>query len=225
MINDKKGFTLFETLVCVGIIAVIAAIAVPVTQGFIEKARILDANTKAKTISNIINAYLINQEISDKGMVNNGKYMYIAIAAGSEPLVSDARITARNDFVKDDAEIISSSWKTPYMEHLLNIIKEINDNFSGNLNSCFIIAVISNNSVVQVYYVPNIDKADLNPDYNETVLFFSKHCEIKGKTDNMNNEPYSDKCTVFIKKDGTVSEGRSATGMYKGMIIGTSPVI
>lgn len=231
---NKKGFTLAELIVCIGIIAVIIAIIIPVTQGFLSRASILDANVKAKTAAKVIDIYLLEQSLNDDGMRNNGKYCYVAIAIGSEPIIFDenfalrdyVKIKSKNDFINQSIEeqITDSCWITNNYTHLEKITKALDGAFN-RLSSCFIAAVVSDNKTVQVYYVPNIINLGFNANYNGVADFFSEHCIIKGKTDSIETEPEKDRGTVFIKKEGTIKNGRSTAGIYDGIIVGTSPVI
>lgn len=56
MKQNKKGFTLVELIVVMAIIAVLAAILVPTMLGFMNNAKITQANANAKSINTAYNA-------------------------------------------------------------------------------------------------------------------------------------------------------------------------
>lgn len=232
---NKKGFTVAEVVICLGIIAVIIAIIIPVTQGFLAKANILDANLKAKNAYNVINLYLLEQEINGNGMRYNGKFSYVAIAAGDTPILFDAdfdmnayaAVKAKNDFITSnliEVSITDSIWVDRSYPHRMEITKKLDKSFDCLL-SCFVAAVISDNKAAQVFYVPNTVSLGFDADYREVEKFFTAHCVIKGKTDNIAAEPDCDMGTVFYIKENVITEGRSTADSYKGMIVGTSPVV
>lgn len=232
---NKEGFTLAEAVICLGIIAVIIAVIIPVTQGFLARASILDANLKAKTASNVINMYLLEQEINGNGMKCNGKFSYLAVAAGNEPIVYDANfdinayaaIKVSNDYITEtlaETSITDSIWVNRAYPHRVEMTKSLDKAFNCLL-ACFVAAVISDNKAVQTFYVPNTFNLGFDTNYREVEEFFAAHCVIKGKTENMAAEPECDRGTVFYVKEGAVRNGRSATDIYNGIIVGTSPVI
>ncbi len=55
--NSKKGFTLVELMVVILIVGILAAVAIPLMQGRIDKAKWSEANATAGTIRTAVRAY------------------------------------------------------------------------------------------------------------------------------------------------------------------------
>ena len=62
-IKSKKGFTLIELLVVIGILAVLAAIAIPSVAGLIDRANVSSDNTNANEMTNAIERFASEYEL------------------------------------------------------------------------------------------------------------------------------------------------------------------
>ncbi len=62
--NSKKGFTLVELMVVILIVGILAAVAIPLMQGRIDKAKWSEANATAGTIRTAVRAYAAETSIA-----------------------------------------------------------------------------------------------------------------------------------------------------------------
>ncbi len=71
--NSKKGFTLVELMVVILIVGILAAVAIPLMQGRIDKAKWSEANASAGTIRTAIRAYVAETSLATaQGLIGNG---------------------------------------------------------------------------------------------------------------------------------------------------------
>lgn len=62
--NNRKGFTLVELMVVILIVGILAAVAIPLMQGRIDKAKWSEANATAGTIRTAVRAYSAETSIT-----------------------------------------------------------------------------------------------------------------------------------------------------------------
>jgi prepilin-type N-terminal cleavage/methylation domain-containing protein len=62
--KSRKGFTLVELMVVILIVGILAAVAIPLMQGRIDKAKWSEANATAGTIRTAIRAYAAETNVS-----------------------------------------------------------------------------------------------------------------------------------------------------------------
>ena len=75
--NSKKGFTLVELMVVILIVGILAAVAIPLMQGRIDKAKWSEANATAGTIRTAVRAYAAETSVTTaianvQGLLSDG---------------------------------------------------------------------------------------------------------------------------------------------------------
>jgi prepilin-type N-terminal cleavage/methylation domain-containing protein len=70
--NYRKGFTLVELMVVILIVGILAAVAIPLMQGRIDKAKWSEANAAAGTIRTAVRAYAAETSIANADSVCEG---------------------------------------------------------------------------------------------------------------------------------------------------------
>ena len=102
--NGKKAFTLVELMVVILIVGILAAVAIPLMQGRIDKAKWSEGNAAAGTIRTAIRAYAAETSIATaQGLVGNT----LDDADTQAALGFDSADLAGTYFVASDYEITS----------------------------------------------------------------------------------------------------------------------
>ena len=99
--NNKSGFTLIELLIVVAIIAILAAIAIPSYQGYIERGHRADTISELQNIASTIESRKIQQGRYSNDLLTGlggsfpaqGTALY-TISFAPNPLTSEWTITA-----------------------------------------------------------------------------------------------------------------------------------
>lgn len=119
---DRKGFTLIEVIVVVGIIAILASILVPMVLKEIEESRITKAQADVKSI---LTAIVILKKDTGQWPVNNNCSPDVTVLKGSGGNMPPFAVVANwdtsnintleNYLQVDDEGCWPTSWKGPYM--------------------------------------------------------------------------------------------------------------
>ncbi len=68
--KNRKGFTLVELMVVILIVGILAAVAIPLMQGRINKAKWSEANATAGTIRTAVRAYAAETSVATAGTLS-----------------------------------------------------------------------------------------------------------------------------------------------------------
>lgn len=128
MINDKRGFTLIEVIVVVGIIAILAGILVPMIFNQIDEAKIARAQADTKSISTAIQTF--RKDTGKWPSFSGGTYPCSSPANGGDAAV----ITALNSD-GDMPTITGSNWDTSNTYSISTVLMSSNSCYPVPANS------------------------------------------------------------------------------------------
>lgn len=87
-----KGFTLVEMIVVIAIIAVLAAVLIPTTAGFINRARLSNDRTDARNMSTVLESYIILNDV-DVSELEAPEIRWIVNQESDEPFSFVSRVS------------------------------------------------------------------------------------------------------------------------------------
>ena len=102
--SSKRGFTLIELLVVIGILAVLAAIAIPSVAGLIDRANVSADNTNSNEMTNSMERFASEYELYCQDIAA-GKIKNVANLDGAQARVHNVtKATTRSDIEKLESE-------------------------------------------------------------------------------------------------------------------------
>ena len=96
ILTSRKGFTLIELLVVIGILAVLAAIAIPSVAGLIDRANVSSDNTNANEYTNAIERFASEYELYCQDIAS-GTFDINNMDAAQSRVYNITQITSRID--------------------------------------------------------------------------------------------------------------------------------
>ena len=96
VLTSKKGFTMLELLMVIIVIGILASLAIPQYQGFMEKARVAEARNVISSIKSAQELYFLENAQYGAEADINGNYVTYETVTGNNELWFYA-ITGRNN--------------------------------------------------------------------------------------------------------------------------------
>lgn len=120
-INDRKGFTLIEVIVVVGIIAILASILVPMVLKEIDESRSTKASADVRSIATAI--VVFKKDTAKWPVMDNGCAPNVTLLFGDGNMpaaleamgFNTASTSSYNDHLSTDANGCYTNWKGGYM--------------------------------------------------------------------------------------------------------------
>lgn len=117
----KKGFTLVELIVVIAIIAVLAAILIPVLTTQIRKSQVTSFDTTARKLWESANQYIINYVQAGGAYANAPTHFEFGLDTANDPDIFDSdeakeKVGGFMEFIKEDFTLKPSSKCAVYID-------------------------------------------------------------------------------------------------------------
>ena len=137
--KSRKGFTLIELLVVIGILAVLAAIAIPSVAGLIDRANVSADDTNANEMTNAIERFTSEYELVCQDIAS-GRFNPDDLDGAQSRVYNSIGITERKDITDIEGEDGFSGKRinpdTKYPTNILTI-KSIIENYTKTSSATF----------------------------------------------------------------------------------------